>query len=157
MFLLSRWRLLVPCGDRLSPLAENWWRQAVAVISASRRMALADYEVAAAACHRDRPRSHFFEQPEEVWRLVEMWDKAALGRPTGTSGVVNRHSGADRFDWRNREGERTMVSIDQGVVDVPAPLIEIQQDGTMAVVPDGSVAGTDAGLDLDSLSTSVQS
>ncbi|KAJ1105913.1 hypothetical protein NDU88_003316 [Pleurodeles waltl] len=78
------------------------------------------------------------------------------GQATGTSGVVNRASGADGSDWRNREGERT-VSMDQGVVDVPPPRIEIQQDRTMAVVPDGLVAGTGAGTDLDSLSTSVQS
>ncbi|KAJ1170305.1 hypothetical protein NDU88_002183 [Pleurodeles waltl] len=101
-------------------------------------------------------RSHFFEQLEKVWRWLEMWDKAALGRPAGTSGVVNRASRAGGSDWRNREGERTAVSMDQGVVDVPAPQIEIQQDGAMAVVPTGSVAGTGAGLDLDSLST-VQS
>ncbi|KAJ1107873.1 hypothetical protein NDU88_005260 [Pleurodeles waltl] len=86
-----------------------------------------------------------------------MWVKAALGRLTGAHGVVNRASGADRSDWRNREGERTMDSMDQGVVDVPAPRVEIQQDGTMAVVPDESVAGTGARPDLDSLASSMQS
>ncbi|KAJ1128022.1 hypothetical protein NDU88_006414 [Pleurodeles waltl] len=86
-----------------------------------------------------------------------MWDKAALGRLTGARGVANRASGADRSDWRNREGERTMDSMDQGVVVVPAPQVEIQQNGTMAVVPDESVAGTGAGPDFDSLATSMQS
>ncbi|KAJ1091303.1 hypothetical protein NDU88_004430 [Pleurodeles waltl] len=102
-------------------------------------------------------RSHFFEKPEEVWRWLEMWDKAALGRPTGARRVVNRTSGADGSDWWNRDGERTTDSMDQRVVDVPAPRVEIQQDGTMAVVPDESVAGTGAGPDLDSSATSMQS
>ncbi|KAJ1087705.1 hypothetical protein NDU88_000870 [Pleurodeles waltl] len=81
-------------------------------------------------------RSNSFAQPEEVWRWLEMWDKAALGKPTGARRVVNRASGADGSDWQNREGERTVDSMDQGVVDVPASRVEIQQDGTMAVVPD---------------------
>ncbi|KAJ1126810.1 hypothetical protein NDU88_005216 [Pleurodeles waltl] len=72
---------------------------------------------------------------QEVWRWLEMRDKAALGRPAGTSGVACRTSGADGSDWRNREMK---ASMDQGGVDVPAPRIEIQQDGTMAVVPAGS-------------------
>ncbi|KAJ1174945.1 hypothetical protein NDU88_000236 [Pleurodeles waltl] len=67
-----------------------------------------------------------------------------------------RASAADSSDWQNREGEQTETSMDQGAVDVPAPRIEIQQDGTMAVVPAGSVVGSGVGLDLDSLSTSVQ-
>ncbi|KAJ1181451.1 hypothetical protein NDU88_006658 [Pleurodeles waltl] len=69
---------------------------------------------------------------------------------------MNRASGADGSDWQNHEGERTADSMDQGVVDVPAPRNEIQQDGTMAVVPDESVAGTGAGPDLVSSVTSMQ-
>ncbi|KAJ1160284.1 hypothetical protein NDU88_000786 [Pleurodeles waltl] len=175
MFLPSRWRLLVPCGVRLSPLAENWWRWAAALISASRGTALADYlrlrlrPGTAIGPARDLyktvfengkisidpdytnkgqnsrnsflevkaklramnirfmllypgrlkvlsgGRSLFFEQPEEVWRWLEMWDKAALGRPAGTTGEVNRASGVDGSDWWNREGERTAIAMDQGV------------------------------------------
>ncbi|KAJ1210568.1 hypothetical protein NDU88_005930 [Pleurodeles waltl] len=85
-----------------------------------------------------------------------MWDKAALGKPTGARRVVNQASGADGSDWRNREGEQTVDSMDQGVVDVPAPRVEIQQAGTMAMVPDESVAGTGAGPDLVSSATSMQ-
>ncbi|KAJ1114893.1 hypothetical protein NDU88_003123 [Pleurodeles waltl] len=68
-------------------------------------------------------RSHFFEQPEKFWRWLEMWDKRALGKPTGARRVVNRASGADGSDWRKREGERTADSMDQGVVEVPAPRV----------------------------------
>ncbi|KAJ1197607.1 hypothetical protein NDU88_001463 [Pleurodeles waltl] len=82
--------------------------------------------------------------------------KAALGKPTGTRRVVNRASGADGSDWRNREGEWMADSMDQGVVDVHAPRAKIQQDGTMAVVPDESVAGTGAGPALVSSATSIQ-
>ncbi|KAJ1171707.1 hypothetical protein NDU88_003565 [Pleurodeles waltl] len=85
-----------------------------------------------------------------------MWYKAALGKPPGVRRVVNRASWADGSDWRNCEGERTADSMDQGVVDVPAPRVEIQQDGTMAVVPDESVAGTGAGSDMVSSAPSMQ-
>ncbi|KAJ1150932.1 hypothetical protein NDU88_003719 [Pleurodeles waltl] len=85
-----------------------------------------------------------------------MWDKAALGKPTDAGQVVNRASGADGSDWPNREGERTVDSMYQGKVDVPTPRVEIQQDATMAVVPDESVAGTGAGPDLVSSLTSMQ-
>ncbi|KAJ1131740.1 hypothetical protein NDU88_010073 [Pleurodeles waltl] len=108
------------CGDRgLAQQSASWERGVVAE---------------AYPC--DRSWSYFFEQSEEVWRWLEMWDKAALGRPTGARGVVNRTSGADGSDWWNHEGERTTDFKDQGVVDVPGPRVEIQQDGTMAVVPD---------------------
>ncbi|KAJ1166512.1 hypothetical protein NDU88_006912 [Pleurodeles waltl] len=95
-------------------------------------------------------------QPEEVWRWLEMWDKAALGRPAGTNGVARRASGADDPYWQTREGGQTEVSMDRVSEDDPAPRIEIQQDGTMAVVPAGLVDGSGAGPDLDSLSASTQ-
>ncbi|KAJ1144411.1 hypothetical protein NDU88_010710 [Pleurodeles waltl] len=49
-------------------------------------------------------RSHFFEHPEEVWRWLEMCDKAALGNLAGTGGVVHRASKAEDPDWRIRGG-----------------------------------------------------
>ncbi|KAJ1157270.1 hypothetical protein NDU88_009985 [Pleurodeles waltl] len=70
--------------------------------------------------------------------------------------MARRASGADGSDWRTREGGQTEDSMHQGAVDDPAPRIEIQQDGTMAVVPAGSVDGLGVGPDLDPLSTSVQ-
>ncbi|KAJ1204111.1 hypothetical protein NDU88_007892 [Pleurodeles waltl] len=77
---------------------------------------------------------------------------SSLGRPAGTSGVAWRASGADIPDQRTREVGQTEVSMDRGSVDDPALRIEIQQDGTMAVVPAGSVDGSD----LDSLLASAQ-
>ncbi|KAJ1209896.1 hypothetical protein NDU88_005267 [Pleurodeles waltl] len=47
--------------------------------------------------------SHFFEQPEEVWRWLELWDKIELGGTAETSGVAQRTSGAGGPDWRTRE------------------------------------------------------
>ncbi|KAJ1158470.1 hypothetical protein NDU88_011158 [Pleurodeles waltl] len=85
-----------------------------------------------------------------------MWDKAALGGPAGTSGVAQRTSGADGPDWRTRECGKTKASMDRGVVDHSPPRIEIQQDGTMAVAPAGSVDGSGSGPDLESLSTSAE-
>ncbi|KAJ1188519.1 hypothetical protein NDU88_005280 [Pleurodeles waltl] len=64
-------------------------------------------------------------EPKEVWRWLETWQKAALGKPTGAHRVMNRVSRADGSGWQNREGERTADSMDQGVVDVPAPRVEI--------------------------------
>ncbi|KAJ1115838.1 hypothetical protein NDU88_004060 [Pleurodeles waltl] len=86
-----------------------------------------------------------------------MWDKAALGKPTGACRVVNGASGSDGSDLRNREGERMADSKDQGVVDVPASRVEMQQGGTMGVVADESVAGTGAGPNLVSSVNSMQS
>ncbi|KAJ1090908.1 hypothetical protein NDU88_004036 [Pleurodeles waltl] len=83
--------------------------------------------------------------------------KAALSRPTGAHGVVTRVSVAEGSDWRNREREQMTDSMDQGAVDVSATRVEIQQDGTMAVAPDDLMAGTSAGLTLESSLTSMQS
>ncbi|KAJ1127016.1 hypothetical protein NDU88_005422 [Pleurodeles waltl] len=75
--------------------------------------------------------SRMFVQPEEVWRWLEMWDKAAPGRPAGSGGVAHQASRADSPDWRIRGGGLTKDTVARGSVEDPALRIEIQQDGTM--------------------------
>ncbi|KAJ1124906.1 hypothetical protein NDU88_003353 [Pleurodeles waltl] len=79
-------------------------------------------------------RSHFFEHPEEVWRWLEMWDKSAPGSSAGTGGVAHRASRAESPDWRIRGGGLSEDTVARGSEEDPALRIEIQQDGTMAVV-----------------------
>ncbi|KAJ1116278.1 hypothetical protein NDU88_004494 [Pleurodeles waltl] len=98
-------------------------------------------------------RSHFFERPEEVWKWLEKSDKAGLGGPAGTSLVAWQASGAD---WRTRERWTDEGLFGSRGGGSPYPPIEIQQGGTMAVVPAGSVDGSGTGPDLESLSTSTQ-
>ncbi|KAJ1118061.1 hypothetical protein NDU88_006256 [Pleurodeles waltl] len=78
-------------------------------------------------------RSHFFDRAEEVWRWLEMWDKVATGRTEGTGGVTRRASGVESPDWRSHETGRLADSCHR---------VEIQRDGTMAVVTAESVGGT---------------
>ncbi|KAJ1194429.1 hypothetical protein NDU88_003718 [Pleurodeles waltl] len=93
----------------------------------------------------------------QIYAFVSGAFEGTLWRPTGAGGVVTRVSGADGSDWQNRERERTTDPMDQGAVDVSATRVEIQQDGTMAVAPDESMAGTSAGLAWESSLTSMQS
>ncbi|KAJ1157157.1 hypothetical protein NDU88_009872 [Pleurodeles waltl] len=77
-------------------------------------------------------KSHIFEHPEEVWRWLEMWDKDAPGR-SGRSGLVaTRASDVDGSDWQNHGESQMQASAQRGVSSDSR--IEIQQDGTMAVV-----------------------
>ncbi|KAJ1164995.1 hypothetical protein NDU88_005425 [Pleurodeles waltl] len=101
-------------------------------------------------------RSHFFEQPEEVCRWLEMWDKAALGNLAGTGGVAHRPSRADDPDWRIREGGLSEATVARGSAEDPALRIEMQQDRTMAVVPAGSADGSGEGLEPESVLASAQ-
>ncbi|KAJ1164953.1 hypothetical protein NDU88_005385 [Pleurodeles waltl] len=101
-------------------------------------------------------RSHFFEQPEEDWRWLKMWDKATPSRLTGTGGVAHRASRADGPDWRIRKGDLSEDTVTRGLDVDPALRIEIQQDGTMAAIPAGSADGSGGRPDLDSLLASVQ-
>ncbi|KAJ1203766.1 hypothetical protein NDU88_007547 [Pleurodeles waltl] len=87
-------------------------------------------------------RSHLFEQPEEVWRWLEMWDKAAPGNLAGTGGVAHRVSRANGPDWRIRGGGLSKDTVAWELEEDPALRIEIQQDGTMAVLPVGSADGS---------------
>ncbi|KAJ1138550.1 hypothetical protein NDU88_004931 [Pleurodeles waltl] len=70
---------------------------------------------------------------EEVWRWLEMWDKVVQGRTEGSGGIPCRASGAEIPDWRLHGTGRLVDSRHR---------VEIQQDGTMAVVPAESVGGT---------------
>ncbi|KAJ1167114.1 hypothetical protein NDU88_007507 [Pleurodeles waltl] len=92
-------------------------------------------------------KSQFFERPDEVWRWLEMWDKVAPDRPERTILTVHRASGAASSDWRTR-GERQMRGTAEQVVDIDtANRVEIQQDGTMAVVTPGLADGSVGTLD----------
>ncbi|KAJ1169215.1 hypothetical protein NDU88_001121 [Pleurodeles waltl] len=88
-------------------------------------------------------RSHFFDRPEEVWRLLEMWDEVALGRKEGTGGVALRASGEESLDWRSHEaGQLVDAGTGRSAVD-SNQRVEIQQDGTMAVMSTGLAGGLD--------------
>ncbi|KAJ1218104.1 hypothetical protein NDU88_005689 [Pleurodeles waltl] len=77
-------------------------------------------------------KSHYFEHPEEVWRWLEMWDKVTPGRSGRTGLVAHGVSGVDGSDWRISGENQIEGTAEQGV-DADTR-IEIQQDGTMAVV-----------------------
>ncbi|KAJ1177221.1 hypothetical protein NDU88_002482 [Pleurodeles waltl] len=62
-----------------------------------------------------------------------MWDTVALGRIEGPGGVTHRASGAESPDWRSH-GTGQLVDSHHRV--------EIQKDGTMAMVAADSVGGT---------------
>ncbi|KAJ1168354.1 hypothetical protein NDU88_000280 [Pleurodeles waltl] len=78
-------------------------------------------------------KSYFFERPEEVWRWLEMWDKVAPGRPEGSGGAPRRASGSGSPAWRSHGSGRLVETFHR---------VEIQRDGTMAVVPVDSDRGT---------------
>ncbi|KAJ1110345.1 hypothetical protein NDU88_007698 [Pleurodeles waltl] len=83
---------------------------------------------------------------EEVWRRLEMWDKVVLGRTEGAGGVALRASGAESPDWRSREeGQLVDAGTGRSAVD-SNHRVEIQQDGTMAVVSTGLAGGLDVEL-----------
>ncbi|KAJ1190331.1 hypothetical protein NDU88_007069 [Pleurodeles waltl] len=88
-------------------------------------------------------RSHFFERPEEVWRWMEMWDKAILGRMEGAGGVASRASGVESLDWRSRMVGPLQDTGTGGSAVNSIPKVEIQQDGTMAVVSAGLAGDLD--------------
>ncbi|KAJ1117900.1 hypothetical protein NDU88_006096 [Pleurodeles waltl] len=86
-------------------------------------------------------KSNFFNRPEEVWRWAEMWDKAAPSRMEKTGLTVHYSSGPASPDWRSC-GERRLEGTADQIVDIVASTtVEIQQDGTMAVVTPGSTDG----------------
>ncbi|KAJ1110124.1 hypothetical protein NDU88_007479 [Pleurodeles waltl] len=77
-------------------------------------------------------KSHFFEHPEEVWRWLEVWEKSGTGRSVRPTRGAARASGVDDTDWRKRGESLTQISA-QGPAG-SGGRVEIQQDGTMAVV-----------------------
>ncbi|KAJ1146642.1 hypothetical protein NDU88_012906 [Pleurodeles waltl] len=84
-------------------------------------------------------KSHFFEQPE-VWRWLKMWDKVAPGRLEESGGAARRASGSESPDWRSHGSGRLEESCHR---------VEIQRDGTMAVVPANSDGGTASERNLE--------
>ncbi|KAJ1150133.1 hypothetical protein NDU88_002931 [Pleurodeles waltl] len=66
------------------------------------------------------------EQPEEVWRWLEMWDKTAPDSLAGTGGVAHRASRADGPDWRIRGAGLSEDAVARGLAEDPALRIEIQ-------------------------------
>ncbi|KAJ1209477.1 hypothetical protein NDU88_004855 [Pleurodeles waltl] len=89
-----------------------------------------------------RGKSHFLDRPEEVWRWLEIWDKAAPGRMERTGLTVHCPSGPASPDWRSCRERQWEGTADQ-VVDMTATTrVEIQQDGTMAVVTPRSTDGS---------------
>ncbi|KAJ1211147.1 hypothetical protein NDU88_006508 [Pleurodeles waltl] len=82
--------------------------------------------------NRDRGKAHFVEHPEEVWRWLEIWDKAGTGRSVKSTKRAARASGVDDMDWRKRQKSQTQISAQRA--DISNGRVEIQQDGTMAVV-----------------------
>ncbi|KAJ1206324.1 hypothetical protein NDU88_001731 [Pleurodeles waltl] len=88
-------------------------------------------------------RSHFFNRPEEVWRLLEMWDKAVPGEDRE---IWRRHfqaSGAESPDWRSCEADQLVDAGTGGTAEDTSHRVEIQQDGTMVVVSTGLSGGRD--------------
>ncbi|KAJ1134625.1 hypothetical protein NDU88_001076 [Pleurodeles waltl] len=76
----------------------------------------------------------FFEHPEEVWRWLEMRDRVGPG-PSRRSGVGSaRTSGVDGSDWRRHGDGPSRVSAQRCDDSDSVSRIEIQQNGTMAVV-----------------------
>ncbi|KAJ1202082.1 hypothetical protein NDU88_005885 [Pleurodeles waltl] len=82
---------------------------------------------------------------EEVWRWLEMWDKAVPVRTEGAGGIASRASGAESLVWRSRmAGSLKDTGTGRSAVD-SIPRVEIQQDRTMVVVS----AGLAGDLDVD--------
>ncbi|KAJ1142628.1 hypothetical protein NDU88_008941 [Pleurodeles waltl] len=63
-----------------------------------------------------------------------MWDKAVLRRTERARGVTSRDSGAESPDWRSREAGQPVDTGTSGSAQDSSHRVEIQQDGTMAVV-----------------------
>ncbi|KAJ1173474.1 hypothetical protein NDU88_005306 [Pleurodeles waltl] len=83
---------------------------------------------------------------EEVWRWLEMWDKVAPSVSDRACSAADPMSGLDGSDWRKRKEGRMNDYTGQGASDNSR--IEIQQDGTMAVVSPGLSAGLTLAPDL---------
>ncbi|KAJ1184589.1 hypothetical protein NDU88_001393 [Pleurodeles waltl] len=79
-----------------------------------------------------RGKSHFSEHPEKVWRWLELWDKFGPGLTVRSGLGAAPTSGVDGTDWRRWGDSQMRVSAQRG--DNSDSRIEIQQDGTMAVV-----------------------
>ncbi|KAJ1082919.1 hypothetical protein NDU88_003080 [Pleurodeles waltl] len=75
---------------------------------------------------------HFFENPEEVWSWLEIWDKAGMGCSVRSTKGAAHASGVDNMDWRKRRESQTQISAQRA--DISNGRVEIQQNGTRAVV-----------------------
>ncbi|KAJ1082061.1 hypothetical protein NDU88_002231 [Pleurodeles waltl] len=73
-------------------------------------------------------------QRQEVWGWLEMWDKVAPGGTEGTGGVTHQASGMESPYWRSRDAGRLVDAGTGGSAVDSHHRVEIQQNGTMAVV-----------------------
>ncbi|KAJ1148574.1 hypothetical protein NDU88_001402 [Pleurodeles waltl] len=87
-------------------------------------------------------KSHSFDRPEEVWRWLEMWDKAGPGRLERTGLTDHCPSGAASLDWRICKERQLEGTADQVLDIVASTRVEIQQNGTMAMVTPGLADGS---------------
>ncbi|KAJ1140254.1 hypothetical protein NDU88_006611 [Pleurodeles waltl] len=71
-----------------------------------------------------------------------MWDKVAPGKTEGTGGVTHRASRVESLDWRSRDAGRLVDTGTGGSAVDSHHRVEIQQDGTMAVVDTDLAGGT---------------
>ncbi|KAJ1162868.1 hypothetical protein NDU88_003333 [Pleurodeles waltl] len=76
-----------------------------------------------------------------------MWDKVTPGRPERTNVVAHRASGVDGPDWRTGGDSQVEGTAAQVVATDTNHRIEIQQDGTMAMVTSVSADGSNGELE----------
>ncbi|KAJ1199382.1 hypothetical protein NDU88_003218 [Pleurodeles waltl] len=91
----------------------------------------------------------------EVWRWMNMWDKVAPDRSELPESLAGRVTGVDGSDWRNHGESQTEVFAGWGGSRYSR--IEIQQDGTMAMVVPELAAGLTVAPELEVEMTPVYS
>ncbi|KAJ1139957.1 hypothetical protein NDU88_006318 [Pleurodeles waltl] len=75
-----------------------------------------------------------------------MWDKAVPGRTERAGGIAFWAPGAESPYWRSLEADQPVDAGTGGSAEDSSHRVEIQQDGTMAVVSTGLVGGRDVEL-----------
>ncbi|KAJ1192470.1 hypothetical protein NDU88_001777 [Pleurodeles waltl] len=101
-------------------------------------------------------KSHFFKRPEEEWRWLEIWDKVTPGRTDRTEWASPRTSGLDGPDWRSHDDGQLKNTVARGWAKDSTHRVEIQQDGTMAIVTAGSAKGLNGELEPGAERVSTQ-
>ncbi|KAJ1190878.1 hypothetical protein NDU88_000197 [Pleurodeles waltl] len=86
---------------------------------------------------------------------TEIWDKVTPGRPVRTGSVAHPVSGVDGPDCRTVGDSQLEDTTAQVVATATDHGIEIQQDGTMAVLTAGSAAGPSGELEQGAKRISV--
>ncbi|KAJ1082187.1 hypothetical protein NDU88_002355 [Pleurodeles waltl] len=78
--------------------------------------------------------------------IMELQTEAVPGRTERAGGAAFRAPGAESPDWRSREAGQLVDAGTGGSAEDSSHRVEIQQDGTMAVVSTGSAGGRDVEL-----------